>query len=42
MGAANIQVMGGVIASDFDGPIKLFLSNHGQEDLTVAAGVSLT
>ena len=39
---ANVQVMGGVIASDFDGPITLFLSNQGQEDMTVAAGVSLT
>ena len=37
---ANVQVMGGVIASDFDGPITLFLSNQGQEDMTVAAGVS--
>ena len=41
MAAANVQVMGGVIDSDFDGPIKLFLSNHGQEDLIVAAGVSV-
>ena len=24
MAAANVQVMGGVIALDFDGPIKLF------------------
>lgn len=41
MAAANVQVMGGVIDADYEGPIKLFLSNHGQEDLTVAAGVSL-
>ena len=41
MAAANVQVMGGVIDADYEGPIKLFLSNHGKEDLTVAAGVSL-
>ena len=32
MAAANVEVMGGVIDSDFDGPIKLFFSNHGQKD----------